>query len=126
MNLPPPPPLSPPDCAIGELLTVATKRPQPGMVLVRARGEMDLATIPVLAAELEEVLRPPFPARLGVDLGGVTFISSSGLNMLVEAHRMAQLCGTDMRLVNMSRPVRRAVDLNGLDLVLKFHHPTNS
>jgi anti-sigma B factor antagonist len=123
MNLPPPPPMPPPDCARGELLTVATARPQPGTVLVQALGEMDLATSPVLAAELGEVLRPPFPTRLGVDLSGVTFISSSGLSVLVELHRLAQVCGTDMRLVKMSRPVRRALDLNGLDLVLKFYDP---
>jgi len=44
--------------------------------------------------------------------------------MLLDADRMVRLCGTDMRLVNMSRPVRRAVELNGPDLVLKFHNST--
>jgi anti-sigma B factor antagonist len=128
MNLPPPPPcLDPdgldPDGASGELFAVATVRPRPGTVLVRARGEMDLATSPRLAAELGEALSPPLPARLAVDLGGVTFISSTGLKVLVELHRLAEVCGTDMRLISMSRPVQRALELNGLDLILKFHNP---
>jgi anti-anti-sigma factor len=61
---------------------------------------------------------------LGLDLSEVTFISSSGLNVLIEANQRSRACGTDMRLIGLSRPVRRALDLTGLDAVLTIHQPT--
>jgi anti-sigma B factor antagonist len=124
MTLPPPPPPPTREGEDEDLLTVATARPQPGLVLVRAQGELDLETSPALEAELSEVLSPPFPARLGVDLSEVTFISSSGLNVLIELNERSRACGTDMRLIGMSRPVQRALDLTGLDAVLTIHQPT--
>ncbi|HEV7978013.1 STAS domain-containing protein [Amycolatopsis sp.] len=121
MTLPPPPPLPTREREDEDLLTVATARPQPGLILVKAQGEIDLETSPALEAELNKVLHPPFPARLGLDLSEVTFISSSGLNLLAEVNRRSRACGTDMRLIGMSRPVQRALDLTGLDAVLKVH-----
>jgi len=121
MTLPPPPPPPTREREDEDLLTLATARPQAGLVLVKAQGEIDLETTPALEAELNGVLRPPFPARLGLDLSEVTFISSSGLNVLIELNERSRACGTDMRLIGMSRPVRRALDLTGLDAVLKVH-----
>jgi anti-sigma B factor antagonist len=123
MTLPPPPPPPTREREDEDLLTVAVARPQPGLILVKAQGEIDLETSPVLEAELQEVLQPPFPARLGLDLSEVTFISSSGLNVLIEANQRSRAGGTDMRLIGLSRPVRRALDLTGLDAVLTIHQP---
>jgi anti-sigma B factor antagonist len=122
MTLPPPPPPPTQERGDEDLLTVATLRPEPGLILVKAQGEMDLETTPILAAELSEVLRPPFPARLGLDLSEVTFISSTGLSVLVELNERSRVCGTDMQLIGMSRPVQRALDLTGLDAILKIHN----
>jgi anti-anti-sigma factor len=121
MTLPPPPPPPTRERDDEDLLTVATLRPQPGLILVKAQGEVDLETSPILAARLSEALCPPFPARLGLDLSEVTFISSSGLRVLVEVNERSRVCGTDMQLIGMSRPVRRALDLTGLDAILKIH-----
>jgi anti-anti-sigma factor len=103
-----------------ELLVVTTTRPEPGLVLVKARGEVDLTTSPVLAAEFDQALLPPGPEHLAVDLGEVTFISSSGLQVLIEVYRQSEECGTATRLVSVSRPVRRVLDMTGLDSVLKL------
>jgi anti-sigma B factor antagonist len=126
MTLPPPPPPPTRERDDEDLLTVATMHPQPGWVLVKAQGEMDLETSPILAAELTEVLQPPFPARLGLDLSEVTYISSSGLTVLVELNERSRVCGTDMRLVGLSRPMQRALDLTGLDTVLLIHQEQTS
>jgi anti-anti-sigma factor len=98
---------------------MTTTRPEPGLVLVTARGEVDLSSSPVLAAELDQALLPPAPAHLAMDLGEVTFISSSGLQVLIEFFQRSELCGTETRLVCVSRPVRRILDLAGLDCILK-------
>jgi stage II sporulation protein AA (anti-sigma F factor antagonist) len=103
-----------------ELLVVMTTHPEPGLVLVKARGEVDLTTSPALAAELDQALLPPSPEHLAVDLGEVTFISSSGLLVLIELYQRSEQCGTATRLVSVSRPVRRVLDMTGLDSVLKL------
>src|ERR1700712_697247 len=101
-----------------ELLMVTTTRPEPGLVLVKAQGEVDLLTSPVLAAELDQVLLGPAPENLAVDLDEVTFISSSGLRVLIELYRHSEERGITTRLVGVSAPVRRVLTISGLDSVL--------
>jgi len=101
-----------------ELLMVTTTRPEPGLVLVKAQGEVDLLTSPVLAAELDRILLGPLPANLAVDLDEVTFISSSGLRVLIELYRHSEERGIKTRLVGVSPPVRRVLSISGLDSVL--------
>jgi anti-sigma B factor antagonist len=75
-------------------------------------GEIDAHTAPDLAEHLD-----PLPGDDGdvvVDVGGIDFIDSSGLRLIVEAHQRAE--GADRRLV-MRRPsasVTRLFEISGL------------
>lgn len=61
---------------------VAREREGDGVRLV-VRGELDIATVPVL----ERALALDGEAeRVVLDLAGVTFIDSTGLRLLLEAH----------------------------------------
>ena len=51
------------------------------------------------------------------DLTGITFLDSSGLGVLVQAHRTATERDTRL-LVVASTPVRKLLQLTGLDTVL--------
>jgi anti-sigma B factor antagonist len=51
---------------------------------------------------------------IDVDLGGVTFIDSSGLGALVRLQRRATEDGRELRLANVPRAVARVLDLTGL------------
>ena len=53
-------------------------------------------------------------AGIEVDLGGVTFIDSSGLGALVRLQRTATVAGRHLRLTNVPRPVTRILELTGL------------
>jgi anti-anti-sigma factor len=76
-------------------------------------GQLDLASIVTLdeaARTLEPVTRP-----LVVNVGKVTFIDSSGLRSLVAIHEMSlQATGVGARLVDVSPPVQRVLELTGL------------
>jgi anti-anti-sigma factor len=80
-------------------------------------GELDIATAP----ELEELL-----ARLRhhghavtIDLAEVTFIDSTGLTALMEAHRLAHSNGWSFSVRRPSPAVQRVFDLAGVGRLLE-------
>jgi anti-sigma B factor antagonist len=54
-------------------------------MLVRVEGELDVATAPVLQEALIQVEASDAPV-IAIDLTGVSFIDSTGLRALLEAH----------------------------------------
>lgn len=79
--------------------------------VVEGRGELDLAVAADLRAALEEVLSVDPTRTVVVDLRGVTFIDSTGLKELVRPTTE----GRSVTLRLPSEPVRRLLELSGLD-----------
>ena len=75
---------------------------------VLADGEIDATTTEVFRAALAG------PTVATVDLSAVTFMGSAGLNELVRAVRDAVSEGRELRVVAVSPPVARLLDLTGL------------
>ena len=61
--------------------------------VVRIGGRLDLVSAPELRSALDHALDDR-PARLVVDLGGVDFMDSTGLGVLVAAQRKANQAGS--------------------------------
>jgi anti-sigma B factor antagonist len=80
--------------------------------VVRACGELDLATGDGLRERLAEALGA-HPA-VTVDLSGVEFIDCSGLRALTAARRHARRSGSRLVLSRPSPAVRRLLDLTRL------------
>jgi len=81
--------------------------------LVAVSGELDLASSPVLEAELERVGGAD-PTLVVVDLRELEFIDSTGLSVLVRAHQRAQEAGSRFGLVNGPSQVQRLLSLTGI------------
>lgn len=84
------------------------------LVLVAVDGELDLASSPVLAEQLaraEEI----DAATVLVDLRKLDFMDSTGLHILLKAHRRAQELGRRFVLVRGSRQIERLLKLTGVD-----------
>jgi anti-sigma B factor antagonist len=87
-------------------------------VIVRAFGEVDVVSAPLLDEQLvlaEAVVVPP--AAVVVDLSGVSFLGSAGLNLLIDHRSRCAALGTQLRIVG-GRVIRRTVALAGLNEVL--------
>lgn len=86
--------------------------------LIVADGEIDLATVNKLRSAVTELMTQG-ARHLTVDLDKVTYIDSSGLGMLIGAHkRMASTGGTLTIRCSQAR-VLRLLSITGLDRVLR-------
>lgn len=98
--------------------SVTVRPPDRGSVLVsvvRLVGEQDSAAVDELRSQLDRAAGLDPLGLVEVDLAAVTFMSCGPLHVLVQAKI---LLDTRLRLTAVSRPVRRLLDLTGLDGVL--------
>jgi len=87
-----------------------------GEVVVAVRGEIDIATAPVLWETLADVL--PDTTRLVVDLSETEFIDSTGLGVLVRALKRLRHHGGDLVLRSPRRNARKVLSVTCLDRVI--------
>ncbi|HEY9557557.1 MAG TPA: STAS domain-containing protein [Acidimicrobiales bacterium] len=92
-------------------LTIEARPAPDGNVLVTA-GELDLATAPQLS-EAAEALIETGAKRLVFEVSGLSFMDSSGLRVLLELSKRAEVV-----LRAPSRSVRRVVESTGVDTIL--------
>ena len=88
-----------------------------GEAVVAVCGELDLST----AAELSRSLAPVLdqhPQAVTVDLAGLQFIDSTGLTLLVRTSKRLREHHGALRLACPTPPVRRVLELVGLDSLL--------
>jgi anti-anti-sigma factor len=90
-----------------------------GRPALTVRGELDLATAPVLAQAVDGELTPP-PAALVIDLTPTVFLDSSGARELVRIARRAAAAGVDLHVIAplSNGAVRLTVDLLDLGTVV--------
>ena len=102
-------------------LTIATSL---GMDRARVflRGELDLATAPLLHKSVDDLLAGNGQHRslVLVDLAELTFCDSSGLRALLEIRERCHRVGTSLRLTNVPANVHRVFELTGTTGVLNI------
>lgn len=79
---------------------------------LRLIGEIDAASSVELASRLDPL--PGHTPRVELDLGSISFIDSSGLRVLIDAHLRAQNEGRRLVIVTPSPSVRRLLEISGL------------
>ena len=82
-------------------------------VMVRAWGALDLSSARELEAKLQEAIRGT-SFGVTVDLGGVTFIDSTGLRVLISAAMVAQSSGREFIVLRASEQVRSMIETSGV------------
>lgn len=83
-------------------------------------GELDHHGAKQVMEELDRRMDRDLPRRLTIDMGGVTFMDSSGIAVLLRAHRrMAQLQGS-MAVSNVPQQAQRVFQAAGLHRIITF------
>jgi anti-sigma B factor antagonist len=93
--------------------------PERNAVRVRPIGSLDLATVPVLEQQLEELRDAGF-RRLIVDLGGLCFMDSTGLHLALRWCAAAQQDGFVIGFTPGPPAVQRVFELAGVSEHLPF------
>lgn len=88
-----------------------------GSTRLMLRGELDLDTGDDFAEQAARVLADR-PAELVVDLGGLTFCDSSGIDVLITAQQAAERAGIGFRATMPHGIVLRSLTVTGVLPVL--------
>jgi anti-anti-sigma factor len=99
------------------LLTIRTESQDAHFVSLH--GELDGASAKALEDEFIRV-EATNVSRIVLDLGGLDFIDSTGLAVIMRAHARAQNDGHVLRVLRPNGQVGRVFELCGLDQVLAF------
>ena len=99
---------------------VDVRRTAAGGAVCRIAGDLDLGTVSAVRSALERAIaaKPPI---LVVDLAGVEFCDSAGLNLLLQTRLQAETAGVSMRLASLAASVVRVFELTGADTVFSIH-----
>jgi anti-sigma B factor antagonist len=98
-----------------------SSRSQGDHIVLSLAGEIDLYTAPRLQSELAAVLTGSGPVQIVVDMSGVDFCDSTGMNVLLAAHRHAREGGGDLSLAAPRVAVRKILQVTGLEAVFTVH-----
>ena len=89
-------------------------------MVLKVSGALDTITAPSLATHLDVVLASG-PAVLIVDLTGVDFLSSAGINLLVETHHLTARTATLLRVAADGPATSRPLRSIGVDQIVDLY-----
>jgi anti-sigma B factor antagonist len=98
------------------LASVRLNSAEPGMAVLHVSGELDTTSAQELALPLQDQLTEANKTVV-VDLGGVRFLGSAGLEALVVGQQRATELGITFVVVASSRAALRPIEATGLDSV---------
>jgi len=99
-----------------ESISITTRR-EGDMAVVEVSGELDLHSSSDLANAISQALDAS-PSEIGIDAAGLSFADSAGLRALLLARNDAEARGVPLRLVKVSDPLGRLLEMTGLREIL--------
>jgi anti-anti-sigma factor len=89
--------------------------------VLQITGRLDASTVSILERALLRALSLG-ATIIVIDVGEVTYISSSGLRVLLTARRQARERGGDILLCSLSPNVRDVLDMVGFTVLFSIHN----
>jgi anti-sigma B factor antagonist len=106
-------------------LGIETELQDLGRVVVRLSGELDIASYLALDEALRTFQLDGRP-NVTVDLSGLTFMDSTGLRVLLEAHLRTKISGGSLVIRRGPRTVQRVFEISGVIDRLTFEAGSDS
>lgn len=85
-------------------------------VIASVAGDVDMHRSTAFQQSLMELFDLA-PSRIVLDLAGVRYIDSSGLASMIKLLSRVRMDGIDLRLCNLTKPVRSMLEITRLDTV---------
>jgi anti-anti-sigma factor len=103
---------------------VVSRQSVEGAVLLRVAGELDSSNVGKFAEQLAAAMSQNGDRESGpfvIDLQGVTFFGSAGLNAVLACHEKGTANGASVRLVATQPEVLNPIQVTKLDCVLEIY-----
>ena len=89
-------------------------------LLLEFYGELDHHAARDTIRETDLAIDAALPRNLVLDMEGVTFMDSSGIAVILRAHRRMQHLNGSMMVCRVPRQVRRVLDAAGIGRLVKI------
>lgn len=90
---------------------------------LRIFGEFDMTGVLRVESELSRLLEAKAIDRLVLDLGGVDFVDSTGLGVIIDLDQRARRGEFELSIIPGPRHVQRVFEVTKLEDVLPFREP---
>lgn len=85
---------------------------------IHLSGELDHHAARQAMQSIEEWIEQSLPSRMILDLGGLSFMDSSGIAVIIRAKRRMDAVSGRLSVVNIPRQAARVLETAGLDRYL--------
>ena len=89
-----------------------------GETTVALSGEIDHHGARAMMTRLDDIIAQQLPMRLVLDLSGVTFMDSSGIALLLRAHRQVSRHGGTLEVRSIPTQPRKVLDAAGVGRII--------
>lgn len=103
---------------------MSVDRSDPDAPVIRVTGDLAYASAESLRREIDQIVSTA-PATLVLDFGGLQFVDSTGLSVIVHAWREGQQRDTRLRLRAVPRFLQAILDMTGVTGLLA-REPTDA
>ena len=101
------------------MLDISTREVEDKLAVIKVRGDVDIYTAPQLRETIHKVVDAG-RSDVIVDLGGVDFIDSTGLGVLIGGLRRARERGGELVIASPSERVRRILEITDLRRIFRI------
>lgn len=84
-------------------------------------GEIDHHSAAGMRAQIDEAIERYRPVTLTLDFGGVTFMDSSGIGLVMGRYKLMSSFGGAVNVVNTPKPLQKVMRLSGLDRLARIN-----
>ena len=85
-----------------------------GVLTAKLSGELDHHIAPDIRSDIDSSCESVRPARLVLDFGGVTFMDSSGIGLIMGRYRCISLLGGRLEVVNIPPSLKKIFVISGI------------
>ena len=85
-----------------------------GKLTIYLYGELDHHTASAAMTAISEMIRQELPRRVALDFGGLSFMDSSGIALILRINRMVGLNRGEMWVERPNRQVLRVLEASGI------------
>ncbi len=89
-----------------------------GRLILSLVGELDHHSARATMKAIEQAMEQSLPRQCILDLSGLTFMDSSGIALILKAHKLSRAQGGQVSVENPPKQVLRVLETSGIDRIV--------